>query len=146
MSLEESMVYRPLKLRELQEERTWRGRAAWALWSLEHFIMFMWLTWSHRICCLLGWVLVFGQVFLCYATIPPLVMGIFSLCYYMFELTLFFHIIGAPGYYIAWVSEEALYVWNVRTVETTGIFEVGLNAFCIMRWPRACGDKGKIVA
>lgn len=74
-----------------------RGRAARAIWSLDQSIMnSMCLTWSCRIC-LLCWSLVFGQVFLCYATIPPLVMGIFCLCYYMFELTLFFYIIGAHG-------------------------------------------------
>lgn len=81
----------------------------------------------------------FGPIFAHYAHIPPFWIGMYSLCHCMLEADnwLVFLFFMGDGRVVT-LKEIALNLnadsTVLRLLKTTGTFEVGLNAFFIIRW------------
>lgn len=67
-----------------------------------------------------------------------------ALCHFMLKVSSFFFMLlrltvkRLPQFH----RDSAFILFNtVETMKTKGTFEVGMNTFCVLRWPRAYGDK-----
>lgn len=110
-----------------------------------------WWTWNDRTWCLphWGWVLLLVQSLL---ALPPSFLflsgrgSVHISRHCMLEVCNFSWFYRGIGKRLAWVSEE---IWNfcivLRLLNTIGTSEVGLNAFCMMRWLGAYGAQGPTV-
>lgn len=77
--------------------------------------------------------------FLCYALFPPLVMGIISLCYYMFELSIFFILPGLLVKILLGFQKRLCTFEVLEPLRLWGLLRLNWMYFAL--W--ACGDEGK---